>query len=213
MQPGNCFTYGDRVVDVPATFADSTHTPDEFVIEWPHRGLQTTCASSCTDPAEGRELRVPDQVDPKFLGADLHRKKRLFVSLPSHCVNDAYASAYLLSVCIRSMSPARSGAVTISFSKRVLESTGHTHFRTLEHPKKLFPRSSRSFQARNAIGAEYEACRHFRAEILMFARATAHIGLLSACVASVVLRNGVPLALGMPNVDRFKPHIPWRRRA
>ena len=36
----------------------------------------------------------------KFLGADLHREKRLSVSLPSHCVTAAQViSAYLLSVC------------------------------------------------------------------------------------------------------------------
>ena len=39
-------------------------------------------------------------MDPKFLGADLHRKKRLSVSLPYHCVKAAQViSAYLLSVC------------------------------------------------------------------------------------------------------------------
>ena len=51
-------------------------------------------------PAGCGELRVPAQVDPKFLGADLHREKRLSVSLPSHCVTAAQViSAYLLSVC------------------------------------------------------------------------------------------------------------------
>ena len=42
-------------------------------------------------------LHVPAQVDPKFLGAYLHRKKRLSVSLPSHYVTYAQViSAYLL---------------------------------------------------------------------------------------------------------------------
>ena len=38
-----------------------------------------TTTRHCTD-------RVPAQVDPKFLGVDLHREKRLSVSLPSNCV-------------------------------------------------------------------------------------------------------------------------------
>ena len=51
-------------------------------------------------PAGCGQLRIPAQVDPKFLGADLHREKRLPVSVPSHCVTDAQViSAYLLSVC------------------------------------------------------------------------------------------------------------------
>ena len=51
-------------------------------------------------PAGCGELRVPAQVDPQFLGADLHREKRQSVSLPSHCVTAAQViSAYLLSLC------------------------------------------------------------------------------------------------------------------
>jgi len=51
-------------------------------------------------PAGCGQLRIPAQVDPKFLGADLHREKRLSVSVTSHCVTDAQViSAYLLSVC------------------------------------------------------------------------------------------------------------------
>ena len=40
---------------------------------------------------------------------------------------------------------ARSDAVTVSCSRRVLESTGHTRSRTLERPKTSFPKSSQSF--------------------------------------------------------------------
>ena len=43
-------------------------------------------------PAGCGELRVPAQLAQKFLCADLHREKRLSVSLHSHCVIDAVYS-------------------------------------------------------------------------------------------------------------------------
>ena len=46
----------------------------------------------------------------------------------------------------------------------------------------------------------------------MFPLTAVHIGSWSARMAFVVIHTGVPLVLGMPFFNRFKPHVLWRRR-